>query len=224
MLRLKEIYEIWRKDSSLKQALNDSHAMLERTDRMFHESVQSLRESDTGEIGIDIYEEDQVVNRYQQEVRRKILRHLAITGGVNVVPGLILTSIVIDIERIGDYTKNIMELAVAHPGKLRAGEFEADVAKIEEAVVQIFDRIVSILKTTDKEAARRLIGENVWIRKRCDEIDLDLIKGRDESLGSGDAVTVALYVRYLKRIGAHLLNILSSVVNPFERIGYREGS
>ncbi len=224
MLRLKEIYEIWRKDSSLKQALNDSHAMLERTDRMFHESVQSLRESDTGEIGIDIYEEDQVVNRYQQEVRRKILRHLAITGGVNVVPGLILTSIVIDIERIGDYTKNIMELAVAHPGKLRAGKYEADVAKIEEAVARMFDGIVSILKTTDKEAARRLIGENVWIRKRCDEIDLDLIKGRDESLGSGDAVAVALYVRYLKRIGAHLLNILSSVVNPFERIGYREGS
>ena len=166
MLRLKEIYEIWRKDSSLKQALNDSHAMLERTDRMFHESVQSLRESDTGEIGIDIYEEDQVVNRYQQEVRRKILRHLAITGGVNVVPGLILPSIVIDIERIGDYTKNIMELAVAHPGKLRAGEYEADVAKIEEAVARIFDGIVSILKTTDKVAARRLIGENVWIRKR----------------------------------------------------------
>ena len=224
MLRLKEIYEIWRKDSSLKQALNDSHAMLERTDRMFRESVQSLRESDTAEIGIDIYEEDQVVNRYQQEVRRKILRHLAITGGVNVVPGLILTSIVIDIERIGDYTKNIMELAVAHPGKLRAGKYEADVAKIEEAVARMFDGIVSILKTTDKEAARRLIGENVWIRKRCDEIDLDLIKGRDESLGSGDAVAVALYVRYLKRIGAHLLNILSSVVNPFERIGYREGS
>jgi hypothetical protein len=33
---------------------------------------------------------------------------------------------------------------------------------------------------------------------------------------------VALYVRYLKRVTAHLLNILSSVVNPVERIGYRE--
>ena len=41
-------------------------------------------------------------------------------------------------------------------------------------------------------------------------------------MSSGDAVAVALYVRYLKRVAAHLLNILSSVVNPFERIGYRE--
>lgn len=41
-------------------------------------------------------------------------------------------------------------------------------------------------------------------------------------LGRGQTAVIASYVRYLKRIGAHLLNILSSVVNPFERIGYRE--
>ena len=33
---------------------------------------------------------------------------------------------------------------------------------------------------------------------------------------------VALHVRYLKRVGAHLLNILSSVVSHVERIDYRE--
>jgi hypothetical protein len=33
---------------------------------------------------------------------------------------------------------------------------------------------------------------------------------------------VALYLCYLKRVGAHLLNILSSVVSLFVRIGYRE--
>ena len=42
--------------------------MLEGTDLMFRESVRSLRESDTGEIGIDIYNEDQRINQYQQEV------------------------------------------------------------------------------------------------------------------------------------------------------------
>jgi len=222
MLRFKEIYEIWKKDSSLQRALNDSRAMLERTDRMFHESVNSLRASDTGEIGIDIYEEDRVVNKYQQDVRRKVLRHLAITGGVNVVPGLILTSIVIDIERIGDYTKNIMELAAAHPKKLTAGRYEEEVQKIEKAVGTMFDKIVSILETMDKDAARASIGDSVWIRKRSDEIDLGLIKGDETSLSPGDAVAVALYVRYLKRVGAHLMNVLSSVVNPFERIGYKE--
>ncbi len=222
MLRFREIYEIWKRDNSLRQALNDAHSMLERTDRMFQESRKSLRESDTGEIGIKIYEEDRMVNHYQQEVRRKVLRYLAITGGINVVPGLVLTSIVIDIERIGDYTKNIVELAVVHPDKLTGGRYEEDLKKIESSVGGIFNQIVSILRSMNKEAARTLIRDNLWIRKRCDEINLDLIRGKEALLSLGDAVALALYVRYLKRVAAHLLNILSSVVNPVERIGYRE--
>jgi phosphate uptake regulator len=189
---------------------------------MFQESRKSLRESDTGEIGIKIYEEDRMVNHYQQEVRRKVLRYLAITGGINVVPGLVLTSIVIDIERIGDYTKNIVELAVVHPDKLTGGRYEEDLKKIESSVGGIFNQIVSILRSMNKEAARTLIRDNLWIRKRCDEINLDLIRGKEALLNLGDAVALALYVRYLKRVAAHLLNILSSVVNPVERIGYRE--
>jgi phosphate uptake regulator len=222
MLRFREIYEIWRRDNSLRQALNEHRSMLERTDRMFKESVKSLRESDTGQIGINIYQEDRMVNHHQREVRRKVLRYLAITGGTNVVPGLILISIVIDSERIGDYTKNIMELAVAHPQRMTGGRYEEDLKKIESSVGVMFGRIASILKCVDTEGARKLILDNLWIRARCDEILLDLIKGKEASLSSGDAVAVALYVRYLKRVAAHLLNILSGVVNPFERIGYRE--
>ena len=68
--------------------------------------------------------------------------------------------------------------------------------------------------------ARSLIEGSTWIKKRSDEIVEDLIKEKDKSLTSGDSVTVALYVRYLKRTGAHLMNIVSGVANPFERIGY----
>jgi phosphate uptake regulator len=222
MLRFREIYEIWRRDNSLRQALNEHRSMLESVARMFRESVESLRESDTGEIAIDIYQEDRRVNKQQREVRRKVLRYLAVTGGTNVVPGLILTSIVIDSERIGDYTKNIMELAAAHPHRMTGGRFEEDLKKIEGAIGEMFDRIASILGSMDDAVARTLIRDKIWIRARCDEILLDLIREVETSLSSGEAVTVALYVRYLKRIAAHLLNILSSVVNPFDRIGYRE--
>jgi hypothetical protein len=33
---------------------------------------------------------------------------------------------------------------------------------------------------------------------------------------------VALYARFLKRIASHSRNIISGVVNPFPRIGYKE--
>jgi phosphate transport system protein len=222
MLRFRELYEIWKRDNSLVRALNDSYVMLEATSLMFRESVASLRESDDGQMRIDIYREDQRINRYQQELRRGVLKHLAVTGGVNLVPGLVLTTVVIDIERIGDYTKNIMELAVAHPRRLSCDAYDQDVRKIETTVRQMFDRVVPVLRTSDKTEARTLVRENVWIRKRCDEIDFGLIRGEVGALSCGDAVAVALYVRYLKRVGAHLLNILSSVINPFDRIGFRE--
>jgi len=162
------------------------------------------------------------VNKYQREVRRKILKHLAIAGGVNLIPGLILINIVIDLERIGDYTKNIMDLAVTHTRKLRCGIYGDDIKRIEQGVTRMFKQIVPALKASDKKAARRLIESDWWMIKRCDEIVTGLIKAEDQTLTAADAVSTALYARYLKRIAAHLINVSSSVVNPFERIGFRE--
>ena len=222
MFRFKELIELWRSDNLLTQALKDSQKMLNSTSQMFNESVKSLRESDSGKMGMDIYAKDRMVNKYQREVRRKVLKHLAIAGGVNLTHGLILINIVIDLERIGDYTKNIMELAVAHPKKLRCGIYEDDIKKIERGVSSMFEQIVPALKASDKKAARQLIDSDWWMIKRCDEVVTGLIKAEDQTLSSADAVSTALYARYLKRIAAHLINVSSSVVNPFERIGFRE--
>jgi phosphate uptake regulator len=204
----------------LKQAFNDSHEMLESTQEMFHESVRSLRRSSNSDMKFDIYDKDIQVNKYEREVREKVLKHLAITGGANIIPGLILTSIVIDIERLGDYTKNIMDLAVEHPKKLTCGKFEEGVQSVETAVTELFDRVIPAVKETDKEAAGKLVDEYLWIAKKCDGMLDELIREDDKSFSVGEAVSTALYVRYLKRVAAHLLNVATSVVNPFRAIGF----
>ncbi len=219
----KELYDLWRADNSLTQAINDSHTMLDKTFAMFQESVRSLRQSDDGELQLNVYESDHVVNQFVKEVRKKVLKYLAVTGGVNIIPGLVLTSIVIDIERIGDYTKNITDLAIHHPKRLHGGEFEEDFQKIEETVTDIFQRLIPILKKSDKEAASQLIHETYWVLKRCDEIVDFFFKEENRGNTLQEAASRALYTRYLKRIAAHLLNIASSVVNPFEQIGFMAG-
>jgi hypothetical protein len=60
------------------------------------------------------------------------------------------------------------------------------------------------------------------VAKRCDNLMMKLIKQEIDDMDKGSAVAVALYVRYLKRINAHLKNIATSLVNPLERIGYQE--
>ena len=70
----KELYEIWRSDNALTRALNDSQAMLEEASNMFSEAIRSLRRSDTNDLAFNIYEKDQMINKYQQEVRRNVLK------------------------------------------------------------------------------------------------------------------------------------------------------
>ena len=224
MFSFKEFITLWKTADSLTQALEDSHVMLETTHEMITESVKSLRQSDSAEVAIDIHGMDQTINRYEQLVRRKVLKHLAIAGGVNMIPGLILTSIVIDIERIGDYAKNIKELAVGHPQRLQCGRYDSDIQKIESGVGDIYKRIIPALKTSDADSARAIMNDHWWMLKKCDEIVGDLIKSPDPDLKPNDAIATALYTRYLKRVAAHLMNIASSIVNPFERIGFREES
>ena len=60
------------------------------------------------------------------------------------------------------------------------------------------------------------------ISSQRDAITNDIIKGKIGNLDPGSASAIGLYARYLKRIGAHSRNLISSIVNPFERIGYPE--
>ena len=220
MLRFKELYELWRKDNLFDQAIKESNLMLKNTSEMFEEAVKSLRERDEGEISNEVYKMDREINQYEQEVRLKILKHLAITGGANLIPGLILTSIIIDVERIGDYTKNIVDLALAHPKKLKCGKYDKEVKKIEKECSKLLNNVIAINETSNKEAAQVLIDETQWIPRKCDEILDELIREERKVKSAGIAVTTALYVRYLKRITAHLINILTSLVRPFDRIGF----
>ena len=78
-----------------------------------------------------------------------------------------------------------------------------------------------MLKSSDAKGARQLMEGHWWILRKCDDIVTELIGSTDPDITPTDAVATALYTRYLKRIAAHLMNIASSIFNPFERIGFR---
>lgn len=217
----KKFIELLRSDDLLQQALERSLEML-RVDRtMFEAAIRSLREQDDARIKQDIYATDQKINAYEREVRRKVFTHLAMDRGGDLHAGLALVSIVIDIERIGDYTKNIVELALHHPTRLQCGPFEDDVRRIETTVRTMFELLLEALPARDVDKAAEVMSEHWWIAKRSNGIVNSLLEAEVCDLPCREAVAVALYVRFLKRVSAHLMNIASSVVNPFDRIGFR---
>lgn len=204
-----------------QEAFDDTTTMLREDLVMFNASMRSLRQADNAELEFDIYAADKKINKFEREVRRKVLTQLTIAKPIDIAPGLILISVVSDVERIGDYTKNIYELADAHPKRLDAGRFEERLAATEKTVSEKFEQVNDAYSHSNEELAGKLMLDHRNITEWCDSTVKELITSKDCGLACCDAVTVALYIRHLKRISSHLSNIVSSIINPFPRLGYR---
>lgn len=219
---LKELQRIFHRKGLMEQAVEASHEMLNHDWEMFNVAIKSLRESDTAEIGINIEEKDIRINKYEREVRKKVLTHLAVNDVSDLSIGLVLISIVIDIERIGDYTKNIVELAQNHPGRLFFEPWETDLKNMEETISQNFGILIQALEQSDEKKAKNILDALWKVKKQCTKFSTDLLNDDKFELKSRDAVALALYLRYLKRVASHLMNVATSIVNPFHKIGYRK--
>ncbi len=219
----KELIQLFKKDNLFEQAYQEAAGMLDTDAAMYDASVEALRRSDTAEVKFDIYDADKGVNRSERGVRKKVMTHLVISGGTNLASGLSLVSVVIDIERIGDYTKNIYDLAVHHPLRLEGGPVEDKLQKVEAQVSSDFKSMIEVFKDRDEDKARLIMNNyKDGLSDACEEISNSILTGTVTGLNSSDATAVSLYTRFLKRIASHSRNIVTSVVNPFHRIGYRE--
>jgi len=216
----RELLDMFRGDSLLDESLIQAQCMLEEGRVMFITAVDYLRERDTADLPFDIREKDRLINKMQQDIRRNLLTHLSISGIKSINPALILSAIVIDLERIGDYTKNIAELAAWHPKRLEVKRYEEQLQEKEERVRELFDGVIGALRTSNENLAMEILADHRNLTSRCDETVRELIAGEDK-LSKSEAVTLALYIRYLKRVGAHLTNVASSIVNPYHRIGFK---
>ncbi|UCG60470.1 MAG: hypothetical protein JSV52_09030 [Candidatus Zixiibacteriota bacterium] len=214
--------ELFASENLLDTAFKTTLTMLDYDRQMYDASCKVLRCADDAMLPLDIKKMDRKINKYEREVRRNVLTHLTIAGTQNLVPGLVLVSIVIDVERIGDYTKNIAGLANLHERRLQGGMHEDTLQEIEKTIDEHFSQIINVLKTQDKNSARGILRKEDETGKRAEMIVEDTVLEKDPQLSKADAVCLAMYARHLKRINAHLTNIASSIVNPFPRIGFRE--
>ena len=219
----KELINIWKSDSLLNQAWDRSYESINISHEIFLEAVRILRESDDAAFDKEIRKKDKLINRYQREVRRKVMTHCTLQGASSLPSAMVLISIIIDVERLGDYAKNIMDLATDHPQRLYVPAYETNLTEIETDIKLAFEDAIHVLKKHDTDKARELmLTHKTEVRKICDQILSVLVQGKVKEISQSDSTALALYTRYLKRISAHLNNMVTSVINPFDRIGFKE--
>jgi phosphate uptake regulator len=175
-----------------------------------------LGERSPHEIGAELRATDHGVNAAEREIRRELVVHASVQGAIDTPAILIYMSIVKDIERIGDYAKNLFDLAV-DGADLSTGLHTGEITSLATEIPAFLTEAAEVFAARDEERAKRLLHRGDGLLDRFDERVSSLVR---EEHPDHQAVAVALAHRYLKRIVAHGMNVLSAVVMPVDRLDY----
>jgi len=168
------------------------------------------------EIGAELRATDHGVNSAERDIRRELVVHASVHGAIDTPAILVYMSIVKDIERIGDYAKNLFDLA-SDGADLSTGLHAGEISQLAEEIPRFIRASASAFAERDLDASRALLRSGDDLLDRFDARVSELVR---EEHPDRQAVAVALTHRYLKRIVAHAMNVLSSVVMPVDQLDY----
>jgi phosphate uptake regulator len=217
---LKQIIDIWRSRNTERRLYGEFVEMLEMDLEMFEIVMGVLAGRVSADsIHDDLLKRDIAVNRKERSIRKQLIEALSVRGEKTTIPAsLVLMSIVKDAERVGDYCKNLLEMAQMMQKPVTELRYCTEVVEVGDHVTRIFKDSIRAFAEEDAALATEIIEDEGLMNKRCDAL-VDTIARSD--LGANEAVTTAMWIRFLKRIEAHLSNICSSVVLPVHRLDYR---
>jgi phosphate transport system protein len=216
---LHELLAIFRSDRPLARMGENFAEMLMLTHEMtvkagdlyFAASVQPGEQT-------KVYKMDVGVNKLERTIRKQVIAHLSLHGTSGSLPYcLLLMSLVKDVERIGDYAKNLAEVKEYHPDALPNDDNLAQLLEIRAGVETSFAETGEIFATSDRERALALTREGRQLTHRCDALVEQVARS---DYNARTAVAMAMGARFYKRTAAHVLNVLSSVVMPLHKLDY----
>lgn len=208
----------FKRSTTADDRLENIEAIIARMladDRVVFELAMSILLDGVDWKGVrrEIKATDQRVNDGEREVRRDLVVHASVVGAIDTPAILVYMSIVKDIERIGDYGKNLRDL----------GKDGADLSgfdswhELRTEVSAMIAETAEVFGDRDVERARQMLIRGDELLDLFDDCVSTLVRGEDDR---PQQVARALAARYVKRIVAHLTNVLSAVVMPIDRLDY----
>lgn len=196
----------------IEAAFRDVSEMLAQSGRMLDHSLAALL--DNQPLEVDLEEMDDSVDEGERMVRRTILEHLSINPQQDLVASLVLASMVQDAERVGDFARGLAELLPLARSP-RRGPFRDQLAAFAAELRPLFGRCEQAFRQDDAETARAVMAAHAEIKPRLRDY---VRRVAASDLTADMAVVYAEAARILSRVSAHLANIASSVVQPYDRI------
>lgn len=223
------MFENWMKiifafqeDTAINEIYDVSKTMMKKSFLSFENSLHTLRSPESVSKDFNVYTLDKEINELERDIRRKLFfyqnsdiptkNHRAI---------LVMSLIAHDIERIGDYSKNIFELAGKHDTPVHFGKYNETLKIIENLIISEFKKSISYFEEFN-ETIHKSIGEGLTKANETIEKSLNEIQENPDcaQCDQKEVISLVLYLRFLKRTSSHLRNISTSYYNPIDRIGF----
>ena len=216
---LRELLSIFRTSDPLR-AIGESFSEMFQLTRQMTVSAGDMLFSGRAapEARTTVYQRDIQVNYLQRAIRKRVVSHLSIPGNTADVPYcLLLMTLVKDVERVGDYAKNLSEVSDVREGPLPDDDLTHELQEIRQGAESAFQLTLDVFESSNQERAIELIQRGREIAHRCDVL---ISKIGQSAHDASTTTALVLATRYYKRISGHVLNVLSSVVMPLHKVDY----
>jgi phosphate uptake regulator len=167
-----------------------------------------------------LYSTDQRINQLQQQVRKDLVGRLELSTAMQRARFLVIMGMIKDVERLGDYAKNLFEAGEMLQGPLPEDQLVYQLEKIRREAEDVLRQTHQVLANADEDAARDLIQRGHEVSRRCESLIKDIAQSDHTA---AVAVPLALATRYYKRIQKHTMNVLSTLVMPLHKVDYFNG-
>jgi phosphate transport system protein len=205
------------------RSLNEIHSsflqMLQDGRHVFDAAANALLGgTDTDVIREDLFATDRRINQTEQAIRRKIVVHGSLFGTSTFSALLVVMSLVKDAERIGDYGKNLYDLAAAN-ATLGSTERRESMIAIKNQISRLLVRAYGLYQDQNEAGAKEFMEEVRALEDECDRVVSEGLVSSTEN-----AAACVLAYRYFKRVVSHTGNIISSVLVPLDKLDYFDES
>ena len=213
-----KLLNIWKSNKALEGIYSETGEMNKECKRIFLLATESLINGEVIPLA-EMADEDRKINKYEVDIREKLLRYLAFTSAPNLSSTMILLNTVVSYERIGDYSKAVAGLGVNFPIDFKEeSEYFRIITFIKDTIVKQFDLTYKGFMNSDPEKAKQVIESYQGIKSLHEALVARL--GRDDKIDNNSAIVYASLGIYMRRTGAHLKNICTSVLYPSAEFGF----
>ncbi len=216
---LKELLSLFQSKQSLQavsedfsQMLDESLALIRRGGAIFFRHANNPDEAE------QVRKQDVRVNKAERRIRKQVLAHLsARPGDPDLSYCLVMINLVKDVERIGDYAKELVDLVSLTNRPLPEDELVNQLLDIRTDVETDFRACCEVIRSGDQSRAVALIRAGRAVVERCEALIQNIARSPHDA---GTVAKLILSTRYYQRIAGHILNLLSSIVMPLHKIDY----